>query len=216
MNRAPKGTVRAREDEKISIGRWRGSACRGRALARDRRRSRPGFSAAGRFNQGAGQNTRSRCPSGSAARKVRPKSIVTGSCRMAAPLRLWSAQSASTSSAGPTAIASSPVSPAPPGAGLTSRRAHKPSLRSGESSNMTKFGEEFEWLAFEQASVEGAACLRLIDVEQDEMRHGHGIAPFIEEEAILAREERQIPSAASLRRRDAFAEAPVLEQAPAA
>src|SRR5258708_17772057 len=48
------------------------------------------------------------------------------------------------------------------------------------------------------------------------MRQGHRVAPFIEESAILAGGQRQIPSAASLRGRDAFAEAPVLEQAPAA
>src|ERR1700722_7005746 len=48
------------------------------------------------------------------------------------------------------------------------------------------------------------------------MRQGHRIAPFIEESAILARGPRQIPSAASLRRCDPFAETPVLEQASAA
>ena len=65
---------------------------------------------------------------------------------------------------------------------------------------MTKFGEEFEWLAVEQARVKGGALLRLIDVEQDEMRQGHGIAPFVEEDAILALTQRQIPSAASCER----------------
>jgi hypothetical protein len=87
--------------------------------SRRRRRKFPARTAD--FAQGEGQNTRSWCPSGSAARKVRPKSLVTGSCRMAAPFRFQSRWSASTSSLVATAIASSPAPATPPAGGFTSR-----------------------------------------------------------------------------------------------
>jgi hypothetical protein len=63
----------------------------------------------------------------------------------------------------------------------------EPEPQAGREFEHDEVRRGIERLAVEQPSVKISACLRLVDIEQDEVRHGHWDRSFLEEGAILAR-----------------------------
>src|SRR5262249_43369981 len=90
----------------------------------------------------AGANTRSRCPSGSSATKVRPKSMVVGACAIGSPRLRQSMCCASTAPASGTVKQISLPPPAPAGFGATVSRDHSPSMTPDCIANIAKVGED--------------------------------------------------------------------------
>src|SRR5262249_8246034 len=90
----------------------------------------------------AAANTRSPCPSGSSATKVRPKSMVVGACAMASP-RLRQLACCSSTASGPGTVKQiSLPPPAPAGFGATVSRDHSPSMTPDCMTNIAKVGED--------------------------------------------------------------------------